>query len=806
MTTNISSSLTLIENDGDEALYRDLGNSDAYVFTNADGELIQITTGGATVNPSSFANTQARHIAANGDGTYTLLWEVGDGERIDLWTLNSNGAYIGGRNGLSDEEIAAFEGQFQSDLNGDGSLLALIENDGDEALYRDLGNSDAYVFTNADGELFQITTGGATVNPSSFANTQARHIAANGDGTYTLLWEVGDGERIDLWTLNSNGAYIGGRNGLSDEEIAAFEGQFQSDLNGDGSLLALIENDGDEALYRDLGNSDAYVFTNADGELIQITTGGATVNPSSFANTQARHIAANGDGTYTLLWEVGDGERIDLWTLNSNGAYIGGRNGLSDEEIAAFEGQFQSDLNGDGSLLALIENDGDEALYRDLGNSDAFVFTNADGELFQITTGGATVNPSSFANTQARHIAANGDGTYTLLWEVGDGERIDLWTLNSNGAYIGGRNGLSDEEIAAFEGQFQSDLNGDGSLLALIENDGDEALYRDLGNSDAYVFTNADGELFQITTGGATVNPSSFANTQARHIAANGDGTYTLLWEVGDGERIDLWTLNSNGAYIGGRNGLSDEEIAAFEGQFQSDLNGDGSLLALIENDGDEALYRDLGNSDAYVFTNADGELIQITTGGATVNPSSFANTQARHIAANGDGTYTLLWEVGDGERIDLWTLNSNGAYIGGRNGLSDEEIAAFEGQFQSDLNGDGSLLALIENDGDEALYRDLGNSDAFVFTNADGELFQITTGGATVNPSSFANTQARHIAANGDGTYTLLWEVGDGERIDLWTLNSNGAYIGGRNGLSDEEIAAFEGQFQSDLNGDGLF
>ncbi|MFV1626374.1 hypothetical protein VWY34_01615, partial [Phaeobacter sp. JH20_02] len=114
--------------------------------TNADGELIQITTGGATVNPSSFANTQARHIAANGDGTYTLLWEVGDGERIDLWTLNSNGAYIGGRTGLSDEEIAAFEGQFQSDLNGDGSLLALIENDGDEALYRDLGNSDAYVF------------------------------------------------------------------------------------------------------------------------------------------------------------------------------------------------------------------------------------------------------------------------------------------------------------------------------------------------------------------------------------------------------------------------------------------------------------------------------------------------------------------------------------------------------------------------------------------------------------------------------------------------------------------------------------
>ncbi len=234
MSTNASSSLVFIEDDGDEALYSDLGNNDAYVFTNADDALIQITTSGATVNPSSFANTQARHIAANGDGTYTLLWEVGDGERIDLWTLDANGAYIGGRNGLTDTELAEFEAQFQSDLNGDGSVLALIEDDGDEALYSDLGNNDAYVFTNADDALIQITTSGATVNPSSFANTQARHIAANGDGTYTLLWEVGDGERIDLWTLDANGAYIGGRNGLTDTELAELEAQFQSDLNGDG--------------------------------------------------------------------------------------------------------------------------------------------------------------------------------------------------------------------------------------------------------------------------------------------------------------------------------------------------------------------------------------------------------------------------------------------------------------------------------------------------------------------------------------------------------------------------------------------
>ncbi len=121
---NTAQSLTLIEDDGDEALYLDI-TTDSYVFTNSNGDQSQIYFGSNPVGPNTYSHNgdwSAQHIAANDAGGYTVLWSAGDGT-WSLWQLDADGVRISDRVLGDQSALAPFEEQFQTELDGDGFLF-----------------------------------------------------------------------------------------------------------------------------------------------------------------------------------------------------------------------------------------------------------------------------------------------------------------------------------------------------------------------------------------------------------------------------------------------------------------------------------------------------------------------------------------------------------------------------------------------------------------------------------------------------------------------------------------------------------
>ncbi|UWR47016.1 hypothetical protein [Phaeobacter inhibens] len=804
--------LTLIEDDGDEALYLDTA-ADHYVFTNGNGDQIGIYNGSTPIGPNSYTQNDgwsARHIAANDAGGYTVLWNAGDGT-WSLWQLNADGVRVSDQVLGDQSALAPFEEQFQTELDGVLQNLTLIEDDGDEALYLDTA-ADHYVFTNGNGDQIGIYNGSTPIGPNSYTQNDgwsARHIAANDAGGYTVLWNAGDGT-WSLWQLNADGVRVSDQVLGDQSALAPFEEQFQTELDGVLQNLTLIEDDGDEALYLDTA-ADHYVFTNGNGDQIGIYNGSTPIGPNSYTQNDgwsARHIAANDAGGYTVLWNAGDGT-WSLWQLNADGVRVSDQVLGDQSALAPFEEQFQTELDGVLQNLTLIEDDGDEALYLDTA-ADHYVFTNGNGDQIGIYNGSTPIGPNSYTQNDgwsARHIAANDAGGYTVLWNAGDGT-WSLWQLNADGVRVSDQVLGDQSALAPFEEQFQTELDGVLQNLTLIEDDGDEALYLDTA-ADHYVFTNGNADQIGIYNGSTPIGPNSYTQNDgwsARHIAANDAGGYTVLWNAGDGT-WSLWQLNADGVRVSDQVLGDQSALAPFEEQFQTELDGVLQNLTLIEDDGDEALYLDTA-ADHYVFTNGNADQIGIYNGSTPIGPNSYTQNDgwsARHIAANDAGGYTVLWNAGDGT-WSLWQLNADGVRVSDQVLGDQSALAPFEEQFQTELDGVLQNLTLIEDDGDEALYLDTA-ADHYVFTNGNADQIGIYNGSTPIGPNSYTQNDgwsARHIAANDAGGYTVLWNAGD-DTWSLWQLNADGVRVSDQVLGDQSALAPFEEQFQTEFDGDGL-
>ncbi|UWR40171.1 hypothetical protein K4F85_12025 [Phaeobacter inhibens] len=804
--------LTLIEDDGDEALYLDTA-ADHYVFTNGNGDQIGIYNGSTPIGPNSYTHNDgwsARHIAANDAGGYTVLWNAGDGT-WSLWQLNADGVRVSDQVLGDQSALAPFEEQFQTELDGVLQNLTLIEDDGDEALYLDTA-ADHYVFTNGNADQIGIYNGSTPIGPNSYTHNDgwsARHIAANDAGGYTVLWNAGD-DTWSLWQLNADGVRVSDQVLGDQSALAPFEEQFQTELDGVLQNLTLIEDDGDEALYLDTA-ADHYVFTNGNGDQIGIYNGSTPIGPNSYTHNDgwsARHIAANDAGGYTVLWNAGDGT-WSLWQLNADGVRVSDQVLGDQSALAPFEEQFQTELDGVLQNLTLIEDDGDEALYLDTA-ADHYVFTNGNADQIGIYNGSTPIGPNSYTHNDgwsARHIAANDAGGYTVLWNAGD-DTWSLWQLNADGVRVSDQVLGDQSALAPFEEQFQTELDGVLQNLTLIEDDGDEALYLDTA-ADHYVFTNGNGDQIGIYNGSTPIGPNSYTHNDgwsARHIAANDAGGYTVLWNAGDGT-WSLWQLNADGVRVSDQVLGDQSALAPFEEQFQTELDGVLQNLTLIEDDGDEALYLDTA-ADHYVFTNGNADQIGIYNGSTPIGPNSYTHNDgwsARHIAANDAGGYTVLWNAGD-DTWSLWQLNADGVRVSDQVLGDQSALAPFEEQFQTELDGVLQNLTLIEDDGDEALYLDTA-ADHYVFTNGNADQIGIYNGSTPIGPNSYTHNDgwsARHIAANDAGGYTVLWNAGD-DTWSLWQLNADGVRVSDQVLGDQSALAPFEEQFQTELDGDGL-
>ncbi|MEQ8503910.1 MAG: tandem-95 repeat protein [Rhodospirillales bacterium] len=625
------------------------------------------------------------------------------------------------------DEIGAEDTSIALDIQS-----SLLDTDGSETLsvrIRNIPNGSQ--LTLADGTEVTITGGTATLTPdqleglsltppADFSGEIALDIVATStDGSDTATTSgtlnVGVTAVADAPVLTISDA-----TGLEDQAIA---------LNIDAALT-----DSGETLSVSISNiPEGAVLTLADGTVIPVTGGTTALTPdqldglsltppADFSGEIALNVTATStDGTDTdttsstlniSVTAVADAPTLDLTDAT----------GSEDQAIA---------LNIDAALT-----DAGETLGVSIGNiPEGAVLTLADGTVIPVTGGTAALTPDQLAGLSLTPpanfsgdialevVATSTDGTDTTTTSgtlnVGVTAVADAPTLDLTDA-----TGSEDQAIA---------LDIDSSLV-----DGGEVLSISIGDiPEGSILAAGDGTVIPIEAGVAVLSPdqltgliltppTDFSGEIALDIVATStDGTDTATTSgtlnISVTAVADAPVLNASDAA-----GLEDQAIA---------LNIDA---ALTDTDGSETLSVSIGNiPEGAVLTLADGTVIPVTGGTATLTPDQLAGLSLTPpadfsgeialevVATSTDGTDTATTSgtlnVGVTAVADAPTLELTDA-----NGLEDQAIA---------LDIDAALT-----DAGETLSVTIGNiPEGSVLALADGTEITITDGTAELTPDQLA-------------------------------------------------------------------
>ncbi|MBW3245841.1 hypothetical protein KUV57_24745 [Epibacterium sp. DP7N7-1] len=775
------------------------------------------------INPDANGSQDGAHVIALSNDTLLVTWNEGNalyGQRLDSTGQPLEDEFL----------IGTGEGLEVSALAGGGFAATYRANPGQ--------TSDWVALRQYDSDGVALTDG--PVNVTTYDNSRQGHMQVTGleGGGFVVVWS----------------ASVGGLSGA--DPYGVFAQQFAADgtpINAEfhvnttthtttlprASQTLALEDGGYLILWRDTDENASVRMQRfgADGR----TIGDETVVEGNFdtlntGRTDIGHgdfqLESLGDGSFALVWEGANSSGLYVQSFDINGNALTGVSQIDTTTGGSDVTRYELDLRADGQLQitwvgadnniyheivtetplpppageegteelvpTMIEDNGVEALYLDT-DSNHYVFRNAEGTEITVNhpTFGA-VGPDTYAGWTALQVASNGAGGYSLIWQHSNGE-YSVWQMNANGTY---QSNVIVSNVSHLEGQFQTDLDGDDRVLSLIEDNGDEALYLDTG-SNHYVFRNAEGAEITVNhpTLGA-VGPDTYAEdgSNTLHVASNDAGGYSLIWQNSNGE-YSVWQMDADGTY---QSNVIVSDVSHLEGQFQTDLDGDGRVLSQIENNGAEVLYLETG-SNHYVLRNAEGAEITVNhpTRGA-VGPDTYAGWTALQVASNDAAGYSLIWQHSNGE-YSVWQMNANGTY---QSNVIVSDVSHLEGQFQTDLDGDGRVLSQIEDNGDEALYLDV-EADRFVFTIHEPTQMSVSRNGfGEVGPHSFdADNEgwtATQLAENDQGGFNLLWASGDGV-WSYWDVDANGSYRSNVLIHDADDLITFENQFQAGLDGDGF-
>ncbi|HSD85434.1 MAG TPA: FG-GAP-like repeat-containing protein, partial [Anaerolineae bacterium] len=334
------------------------------------------------------------------------------------------------------------------DLNGDGSLDALVTNfdQGDQVWL----NNGAGLFTDSG---------------QSLPGTSSQAIALgdlNGDGDLDAVV----GSKFDvtgtIWFNNGSGLFVDSGQTLILSETSAIA---LGDLNGDGALDAFV------------GNMNSYDFgclpdpcPLSGGSQVWLNNGSGFLTASGPVlgfgsnNISVALGDVNGDGSLDALvgnqatqWTSGNwgGGETSVWLNNGSGVFTAMTPTLS--LTSTTRAVALGDLNGDGDLDALVGNFlGPTQVYF---NNGAGVFTNT----------GQTLGISATVSVALGDVDGDGD----LDAVIGnDGEPKTVWLNDGTGTFIANGQVLAAENTTALA---LGDLNGDGNLDIFAANAGEGA-------------------------------------------------------------------------------------------------------------------------------------------------------------------------------------------------------------------------------------------------------------------------------------------------------------------------------------------
>jgi serralysin len=390
-----------------------------------------------------------------------------------------------------------------------------------------------------------------------------------------------------------------------------------------------------------------------------------------------------------------------------------------------------------------------------------------------------------------------------------------VWSTDANGNYTGnlvpGVTG-NDPALVATEAFFQQDINGDGVISSgrtPIETHGVTTLA--LGNNHFYL-QDGNGAGPSVKFGGTDVASGQFGAWTPIAAETTGSG-YEIAWKVTGADQYSVWSTDANGNYTGnlvpGVTG-NDPALVATEAFFQQDINGDGVISSAhvpIETHGVTTLAT--GNNHFYLQDN-NGAGPSLKMGGNDVSAGQFGGWTPIAAETTGSG-YEVAWKVTGLNQYSVWSTDSNGNYLANLVPTvagSDPALLSTEASFQQDLNGDGLISAghtAIETHGVTTLAM---GSNHFYLQDSNGAGPSLKLGGTDVSAGQFGGWTPIAAETTGSG-YEVAWKVTGADQYSVWGTDSNGNYTGNLVASvpgNDPALAAIEGSFQQDLNGDGLF
>lgn len=552
-------------------------------------------------------------------------------------------------------------------------------------------------------------------------------VRALDDGSYVLLLQGGTAARPRFSELTISASGVADRRAvqLGDSEIIAAETLYGRDLNGDGDIgFAFV---GDMLASRDgvavglVSGGTLGLIISGDEQTAQQILPILTDRGAGFTlgrNESVADIVATETG-YAVFLRQESGSRVTFseLVLTAEGIQQGRPTRLSDAALTEAEARYGVDLDGDGLIGTQVV---DMSALQVVAQLDSLRIVEMPGGSFGILQDGETnvliltqgVRSWTPGSSDIAAVRTGADGGFTVLLQRGSQTSpiFQELSFSADGVAQGAALRLSAADLVMRETLYDLDLDGNGTIgftvtATLADANGASLVAAEGGligldsGDDITLVVLANGRPWNLPTGSVV-----------RALAENEDGQLAVLLEQTSTGRFSEAAIDATGRV----SLLQSRPILELETVFGLDLDGDGRIgdavsarldSTLREGDAEVALYVGAGAGAYYVARGApldvDDAFTDTTTllrdgSGNPWAPSSFLSALgAAPVAARfTDGGIAIVLQANLGAAV--WSyeqiFTAQGVAVGRTSSLSPAALAAREGLYLQDLNGDGTI------------------------------------------------------------------------------------------------------------------
>ena len=525
-----------------------------------------------------------------------------------------------------------------------------------------------------DGTLTGFTLYGSVMD--------AAEVAALSDAALDVTRNSAPVGVDDAYTVETGSVLsIGGSGVLANDSDVDGDALSASVVSGPSNGSLTLNSDGSFTYTPNSGftGTDSYTYAVADG-LGGVDTATAVVTVTPSENGIPQPVVEGGPYTFTgapsgarvishnTAYELESGTLAFTFTADS----VKGQKFLLSKDSAGFDdGGHLGVYIQNGTIVVRIQSETETYTARTArliepgeAHHVAVTFGAADGLTVFVDGAAAATNSYSgglIANTEPIVLGANqwssGNGVADSLTNAFDGTLTEFALYDAV---------LEEDAVAAM---------ADEALFVppvLVEEDGNSSL---MVADEQYVITTGDGVMVGLTYQNGAVGPKRFDGWEAIQAEESADGGFEVLWQNVGGSYA-LWSVDQTGNHTG-------TEFLTKAGLVQYA----GAYLAEVEAEGDASL---LIAGQQYLITAGDGVIVGLTYQNSVVGPERFDGWDAIQAEESSDGGFEVLWQNVGGSYA-LWSVDEDGRHTD-TEFLTETDLVRYEGVFQADLNGDGTV------------------------------------------------------------------------------------------------------------------